>query len=131
MLRISARALIQFSKLGVGAYSRERFRGIYSIILCLGRALIRGWALIRGLRLFETLRYLTKILLLMFFYFMWLTPCIMHLAMSCFFFLRNPWLSLESTGNVKFWYENDAKYLCTSLMIHSARYPKIAGPLVG
>ena len=46
----------------VGAYTRQRFWGAISIILCLGwalirgRALIRGWALIRGLRLFEALR---------------------------------------------------------------------------
>ena len=56
MLRISARALIQFSNLEVGAfsrvgaYSRQRFGKNNSIILCL------GWALIRELRLFEALR---------------------------------------------------------------------------
>ena len=45
------RSLIQFSKLWVsafsrvGAYSRQRFGGACSIIMCLGWVLIRGWAL--------------------------------------------------------------------------------------
>ena len=41
----------------VGAYLRQRFRGAFSIILCLGWALIQGWALIGGLHLIEALRY--------------------------------------------------------------------------
>ena len=36
----------------LGAHSRQRFEGAYSIILCL------GWALIRGGRLIEALRYI-------------------------------------------------------------------------
>ena len=50
MLRISTRALIQFSKPGMGSYSRvgaylrQRCGGTYSIIVCL------GWALIQGMR---------------------------------------------------------------------------------
>ena len=39
--------------LRMGAYSRQRFGGTYSIILCLGWLLIRGGSLFEDGRLFE------------------------------------------------------------------------------